>query len=258
MFAFRLEFIIIAWCGACGKGVEAVVTSPSNAPEIVGLRDVVKVYRKPNTDVEVVALRGVNVSFRRGDHIAIIGASGSGKSTMMNIIGCLDRPTAGAYFLNGRDVSNLDDDELSDERGRRIGFVFQNFNLIMTQSVVENLEVPLYYLGVPARQRRERALQLARRVGLEDRLSHRPNELSGGQQQRVAIARALVNDPVLLLADEPTGNLDSATGQSILALLDELNATGMTIILVTHDASVAARCRRVVEMRDGRIVNGCS
>ncbi len=228
----------------------------TNGDDAIRLAHIVKIYRKPDSDVEVHALRGVSVSIHRGEYTAIVGASGSGKSTMMNIIGCLDRPTSGNYYLDGQDVSRLDDDELSDVRGRHIGFIFQSFNLIGAQTVLENLEVPMYYQGVRAEERRERAVAMAARVGLEERLSHLPSELSGGQQQRVAIARALMNDPVLLLADEPTGNLDSKTGETILQMLQDLNDSGITIVVVTHDPKVAARCKRVLEMRDGLIVEG--
>ena len=231
------------------------MTETANGDEAIRLRNIVKIYRKPASDVEVHALRGVDATFRKGEYTAIMGASGSGKSTMMNIIGCLDRPTAGSYLLEGQDVSRLDDDALSDVRGRHIGFIFQSFNLIGAQSVLENLEVPLYYQGVPADDRREKAIQEAARVGLQDRLQHLPAELSGGEQQRVAIARSLMNDPVLLLADEPTGNLDSNTGKLILEILDEVNQTGMTILMVTPDPNVAKRCRRVLEMSDGRIAS---
>lgn len=220
---------------------------------VVRLDEVVKVYSTPGAGVQVQALRGVNLEFRRGEYAAIVGPSGSGKSTLLNILGCLDRPTSGTYWLDGADVSRLRDDELSDIRGRRVGFIFQSFNLIQTQTVLENLETPLFYQGIPARQRREQALQLIEKVGLADRYHHRPQELSGGQQQRVAIARALVNDPAILLADEPTGNLDSRTGVVILDMLDELHAAGRTVIIVTHDMNVARRCQRVVEIQDGQI-----
>ncbi len=183
-----------------------------------------------------------------------MGASGSGKSTLMNILGCLDQPTSGAYVLGDIDTSRLDDDSLSEIRSRSIGFVFQNFNLIQQLTVVENLEVPMFYLGVKPRQRRQRAIELAGRVSLQDRLDHRPMQLSGGQQQRVCIARALINEPLIVLADEPTGALDSKTGLQILALFDELVEAGTTIILVTHDPSVAHRCRRVIHLHDGRVV----
>jgi putative ABC transport system ATP-binding protein len=220
--------------------------------QIVRLENVVKVYQ-PGVGVEVHALRGISFSFRRGEYAAIVGPSGSGKSTLLNILGCLDRPTEGKYWLDGRDVSELDDDQLSDIRGRRIGFIFQSFNLIPTQTILENLETPLYYQGVPPRARNELSRELLKRVGLEDRVGHRPHELSGGQQQRVAIARSLVNDPAILLADEPTGNLDSRTGEMILGILDELNAEGRTIIIVTHDPEVARRCHRMAEIHDGLI-----
>ena len=233
--------------------MSASVPPDTTNNEIIRLEQVVKIYRTPGANVEVHALRGVSLTIRPGELVAIIGASGSGKSTLMNIIGCLDRLSAGTYWLYGEDVSKLDDNALSDVRGRRIGFIFQNFNLIPSQTVLENLEVPMFYQGVPAAVRRAQALEIAERVELTDRLHHRPTELSGGQQQRVAIARALMNKPVMLLADEPTGNLDSKTGQVILELLHELNASGMTIVLVTHDASIAARCSRTIELKDGLI-----
>ncbi len=225
--------------------------SPS-ADEIVRLDQVVKVYT-PAAGVEVPALRGVSFAIRRGEYVAIVGPSGSGKSTLLNILGCLDRPTSGTYWLDGRDVSQLDDDALSDIRGQRIGFVFQSFNLIHTQTVLENLETPLFYQGLRAPERHAHALRLIDQVGLADRGEHLPHELSGGQQQRVAIARALANDPAVLLADEPTGNLDSKTGQMILALLDQLNAAGRTVIIVTHDMNVAQRCARKIELQDGLV-----
>ena len=221
--------------------------------EVVRLEQIVKIYSTPGANVEVQALRGVSMTIRKGEYVAIIGASGSGKSTLMNIIGCLDRVTAGTYWLHREDVSELSDDELSDVRGQRIGFIFQNFNLIQSQTVQENLEVPMFYQDVTPHDRRVHAMEIAERVGLTDRLHHKPNELSGGQQQRVAIARALMNDPVILLADEPTGNLDSKTGRIILDLLDELTAVGMTIIVVTHDPDVAQRCTRTIELKDGLI-----
>jgi putative ABC transport system ATP-binding protein len=221
--------------------------------EVIDLREVVKIYHTPGTGIEVHALRGVNLTIHKGEYVAIVGASGSGKSTLMNIIGCLDHITSGCYKLYGDDVSRLSDDQLSDVRGKRIGFIFQNFNLIPSQTVAENLEVPMFYQGIPATRRKEKARTLAQRVGLTDRLHHRPSELSGGQQQRVAIARSLMNDPVMLLADEPTGNLDSKTGVVILDLLDELHASGITIVMVTHDPTVARRCSRVVEIQDGLI-----
>src|SRR4051794_18777466 len=191
---------------------------------VASVQNLSKIYRKPGADVEVAALRDVNIDFEEGVFTAIMGQSGSGKSTLMNILGCLDRPTDGAYVLGDEDVSRLEDDALSEIRSRRIGFIFQNFNLIPQLTVLENLEVPMFYLGIPPHERRRRAIELAGRVGLSERLDHRPTQLSGGQQQRVCIARSLVNDPILLMADEPTGNLDTKTGQAILALFDELVA----------------------------------
>src|SRR5215213_910455 len=191
-------------------------------PNVAWVENLSKIYSKPGTGVEVAALRTITIEFERGEYTAIMGASGSGKSTLMNILGCLDRPTAGKYVLGGDDVSQMADDALSEIRSRRIGFIFQNFNLIPQLTVLENLEVPMFYLGYPPAVRRARARELAERVGLGHRTDHRPTELSGGQQQRVCIARSLVNDPLILMADEPTGNLDSKTGQSILAIFDEL------------------------------------
>jgi putative ABC transport system ATP-binding protein len=222
------------------------------ADDVVRLENIVKIYR-PSAGVEVRALRGVSVTIHRGDYVAIVGPSGSGKSTLLNILGCLDRPTAGKYWLDGTDVSRLHDDALSDIRGQRIGFIFQSFNLIATQTIRENLETPMFYQGMSPQARRANSERLLEQVGLEDRLDHRPHELSGGQQQRVAIARALVNDPAIVLADEPTGNLDSATGKMILKMLDDLSAGGRTVIIVTHDSNVAKRCHRVLEIRDGEL-----
>jgi len=222
-------------------------------PAVASITNLSKIYRKPGTDIEVAALRDINVDFEQGEFTAIMGASGSGKSTLMNIIGCLDKPTQGSYVLGGDDTSTLDDDALSEIRSRRIGFVFQNFNLIQQLTVIENLEVPMFYLGIPPAERRRRAVALAERVGLAERLDHRPTQLSGGQQQRVCIARSLVNDPLILLADEPTGALDSKTGAAVLKLFDELVADGRTIILVTHDATVGHRAHRVLHLHDGRV-----
>jgi putative ABC transport system ATP-binding protein len=213
-----------------------------------------KVYRKPGTNIEVHALRSINIQFKEGEYTAIMGASGSGKSTLMNIIGCLDQPTSGRYQLGDVNVNELPDDQLSEIRSKRIGFIFQNFNLIQQLTVLENLEVPMFYLGIPPAVRRKRAIELAEKVGLSERLDHRPMQLSGGQQQRVCIARGLVNDPLILLADEPTGALDSKTGQQILALFDELVAQGRTILIVTHDPTVGHRCQRVISLHDGAIV----
>jgi len=222
-------------------------------PSVASVRNLSKIYRKPGTNVEVHALRTIDLDFEEGEFTAIMGASGSGKSTLMNVLGCLDQPTIGQYILGGQDISALPDDELSEIRSRRIGFIFQNFNLIQQLTVLENLEVPMFYLGIPPAERRRRALELAAKVGLEDRGDHRPMQLSGGQQQRVCIARALINEPLILLADEPTGALDSKTGQAILELFDELVAQGKTIILVTHDPTVAHRCSRVIHLHDGRV-----
>jgi putative ABC transport system ATP-binding protein len=224
-------------------------------PETVAeVRDLYKIYRKPGTDVEVAALKGVSLAIDDGEYLAVMGQSGSGKSTMMNILGCLDQPTRGTYLLGGDDVAVLDDDRLSEIRSRRIGFVFQNFNLIQQLTVLENLEVPMFYDGTPPAIRRKRALGLIERVGLADRHDHRPTQLSGGQQQRVCIARSLVNNPLILLADEPTGALDSRTGQQILEIFDGLVAEGKTVIMVTHDPAVGDRCRRVVRLADGEII----
>ena len=222
-------------------------------PLVAQIRELSKIYRKPGTNVEVAALRAINLDFNEGEFTAIMGASGSGKSTLMNIIGCLDKPTSGHYILGGQDVGVLDDDTLSEIRSRSIGFIFQNFNLIQQLTVLENLEVPMFYLGIAPSERRRRAMELAERVGLAERADHRPMQLSGGQQQRVCIARAMVNEPLILLADEPTGALDSKTGQQILELFDELVSHGKTIILVTHDPSVAHRCERVIHLHDGRV-----
>jgi putative ABC transport system ATP-binding protein len=221
---------------------------------IASFRNIWKIYGKPGSDVLVHALRDVSIDFVEGQAVAICGQSGSGKSTLMNIMGCLDRPTAGGYILGGTDVSGLDDDMLSMIRGQRIGFVFQNFNLIQQLTVQENLEVPLFYQGCPSHLRRDKSRELLKLVELSDRGHHRPNELSGGQQQRVAIARALVNDPLIILADEPTGNLDTATGEVILNIFDELRRRGKTIIMVTHEAHVARRCDRVITLSDGQVV----
>ena len=202
---------------------------------------------------EIHALRGISLSIDRGDYVAIMGPSGSGKSTLMNLIGCLDTPSKGSYLLNGKQVSQMNDNELARIRNEEVGFVFQMFNLLPRATAMHNVELPLVYAGVPAHERRERARQALEKVELTTRMSHRPNELSGGQRQRVAIARALVNDPSLLLADEPTGNLDSKTGGEILALFDRLHQAGNTIVLVTHEADIAAYAYRTIHLRDGQV-----
>jgi putative ABC transport system ATP-binding protein len=203
--------------------------------------------------VELKVLRDIELTINEGDYVVIMGPSGSGKSTLLNMIGCLDRPTSGDYWLGGQNVSLLDDDQLSMIRGARIGFIFQSFNLISQLNVVENIEVPMYYQGYSENESAERAIELATIVGLEERLGHRPSELSGGQQQRVAIARALANDPLIILADEPTGNLDSESGAEILKILLDLHKRDKTLIVVTHDESIAENAGRVVEIFDGRI-----
>jgi putative ABC transport system ATP-binding protein len=203
---------------------------------------------------EVRALDGVSFSIDRGEYVAIVGQSGSGKSTLMNLVGCLDTPTAGSYRLAGADVEGLADDALADLRNEEIGFVFQTFQLLPRASALANVELPLVYRGLPRRERRARAEEALRAVGLGNRMHHRPNELSGGQRQRVAIARALVGDPSLLLADEPTGNLDSATGEEIVRLFEELHGRGHTILLVTHEPRLAARCPRAIRLSDGRVI----
>jgi putative ABC transport system ATP-binding protein len=222
---------------------------------VATLQNLAKTYAKPGSSVHVDALRGITIAFRDGESVAVCGASGSGKSTLLNILGCLDRPTSGTYLLGDEDVSRLDDDALSEIRSRRIGFVFQNFNLIHQLTVRENLEVPLFYQGVLPAVRRERAEALIEMVDLQDRGDHRPMELSGGQQQRAAIARALINDPLIILADEPTGNLDTATGAMILAIFDRLHDEGRTIVMVTHEAEVAQRCGRIITLRDGLVIS---
>ena len=205
---------------------------------------------------EVHALRGVSIAIERGEYVAIMGPSGSGKSTLMNLIGCLDTPTSGTYRLNGKLVSEMDDDELARIRNAEIGFVFQSFNLLPRATALHNVELPLIYAGVAASERADRAHRMLELVELQDRLLHRPNELSGGQRQRVAIARALVNHPSILLADEPTGNLDSKTGEEIIGLFSRLHAAGHTILLITHEADVAENANRIIQIRDGQVEKG--
>ena len=204
---------------------------------------------------EIHALRGVSIAIQGGEYVAIMGPSGSGKSTLMNLIGCLDTPSKGSYLLNGKQVSQMNDDELARIRNEEIGFVFQTFNLLPRATALHNVELPLVYAGVAAKDRIERAKGALAKVELESRMSHRPNELSGGQRQRVAIARALVNNPSILLADEPTGNLDSKTGVEIMVLFERLHAAGNTIVLVTHEADIAAHAHRVIHIRDGQVEN---
>jgi putative ABC transport system ATP-binding protein len=223
----------------------------SDHDTVIRVRGLTRDYRLEGETIQ--ALRGVDADVARNAYVAIMGPSGSGKSTLMNVIGCLDTPTAGEYRLNGVEVSGMSDDELARVRNREIGFVFQTFNLLPRASALHNVELPLIYAGVRAGERRERARHALDRVGLADRMHHKPNELSGGQRQRVAIARALVNEPSILLADEPTGNLDSATSAEIMAVFAELHRLGQTILMVTHEADIAAHARRVVTLRDGRI-----
>jgi putative ABC transport system ATP-binding protein len=218
---------------------------------ILAMNDLCKSYQLGSHELRV--LREINLTINAGEYVAIMGPSGSGKSTLLNMIGCLDRPTSGDYLLGGQNVAVLDDDELSMIRGARIGFVFQSFNLIAQLNVIENIEIPMYYQGFSERESAERAMELANMVGLGDRIGHRPSELSGGQQQRVAIARALANDPLIILADEPTGNLDSSSGADILTILDRLHAESKTLIVVTHDEQIATCAERVIRLFDGYI-----
>ena len=218
---------------------------------LIDIRNITKVYEMGEEKVH--ALSGVTLGVERGEYVGIMGPSGSGKSTLMNLIGCLDTPTAGSYVLNGREVAQMTDDELAAIRNQEIGFVFQTFNLLPRTNALQQVELPLVYSGLSRRDRHERAMKALEAVGLSDRMGHHPNEMSGGQRQRVAIARALINNPSILLADEPTGNLDSQTGAEIMTLFDELNSRGNTIVLVTHEENIAAHARRIVRLLDGKI-----
>ncbi|MEA5511557.1 ABC transporter ATP-binding protein [Crocosphaera sp. UHCC 0190] len=227
--------------------------SPLYHPIIIRLEKITKVYGSGNTIVQ--ALDNINLSIEKGEYCTIMGASGSGKSTLMNIIGCLDRPTSGSYYLDNLDVSRLPDSELAAIRNGKIGFVFQQFHLLSQMTALENVILPMIYAGIPPQQRRDRALEALEKVGLGNRINNKPNQLSGGQQQRVAIARAIVNDPILLLADEPTGALDSRTTDEILEIFEELNQLNITIVVVTHEAEVARHSQRVIWFRDGQVVH---
>lgn len=218
---------------------------------MLNIKNITKVYKMKGEEVR--ALRGVNLGIGDNEYLAIMGPSGSGKSTIMNMIGCLDTPTSGEYFLEGQDVSKMDEDQLAEIRNQKIGFVFQTFNLLPRSDLMHNVELPLIYGNIPAAKRKKMAAAAIEKVGLSDRIKHKPNELSGGQRQRVAIARALVNNPSIILADEPTGNLDTATGEEIMAVFDQLYKSGNTIVLVTHENEIAERTHRIVRLRDGLI-----
>jgi putative ABC transport system ATP-binding protein len=225
----------------------------NNSPHVIDIRNVTKTYASGS--LEVQALRGVSFTIAPGEYVAIMGPSGSGKSTLMNVLGCLDRASSGTYLLDGVDVSDLDDNQLAQIRLKKLGFIFQGFNLLARTDALKNVALPLFYAGVPAKERNAAAMERLAEVGLAERARHKPSELSGGQQQRVAIARALVNNPAVLLADEPTGNLDSKTSTEILALFERLNAAGRTIIMVTHDENVASHAKRVLRVLDGLVVS---
>ncbi|HKB76790.1 MAG TPA: ABC transporter ATP-binding protein [Myxococcales bacterium] len=229
------------------------MSEPANGTPVIAVKDLERDYRMG--DETVRALAGVSFTVERGEYVAIMGPSGSGKSTLMNVLGCLDTPSGGEYWLDGQRVSGLSERELARVRNREIGFVFQTFNLLARATTLRNVELPLLYGGVPAEERHRRAASALERVGLADRQHHKPNELSGGQRQRVAVARALVTGPALLLADEPTGNLDSRTGEDVMRLFEELNAEGHTIVVVTHDPDVAARAARTIVLRDGQVAS---
>jgi putative ABC transport system ATP-binding protein len=235
---------------------EATTVSSAANQAVAELVDICKVYG--TGDTEVRALNGLSLRVNRGDYLAVMGASGSGKSTAMNIIGCLDRPTSGSYMLNGTAIEHLNDDELTDLRNKELGFVFQQFHLLPQLSAIDNVMLPMIYAGIPTDERRERAKSALERVGLGNRIENKPNQLSGGQQQRVAVARAIINNPALLLADEPTGALDSRTTKEVLDLFEGLHQGGMTVVMVTHEDDVAARAQEVVQFRDGAIATQAS